>query len=329
MNKSKNRKKCLLICATPLQVLIAEKIISLNSEKDFYLVFTDHNYENKAKFTHYYNRLKSQCLKSIYWTDDPGLKNFLEFKSYFRYSGMDLEYSEIYLANIERRHFQYLFSRNINASLFTFDDGIGNINRNSYFYSNKKPSFIKRIIWNSLGVKHFTPDLRKNSKLHFTIYKDLPNIIHQTYYLSLYNSDLLQEKLDSDDSYKSRRSINIYLGQPLDSIDDKFNEAYIFKILNKLDINYYFPHPRENVSPSEQISIINSELVFEDYIIEYLKEHPYTYVNVYSFISGALLNINQIRKVRVKFIFDNTLQKKYKTFYSLIQDNFTIETIKP
>ena len=324
MNKVNKEKKCLLMCATPLQVLIAEKIIELNPGKSFYLIFTDHDYENKVKFRYYYNRLKSQCVQSTYWTDAPGLKNFLSFLIKLNTSKLNIEYDELYLANLERRHFQYLVSKNPNASLFTFDDGIGNINKESHFHSDQKPKAIKKIIWKGLGVRYFISDLRRLSKLHYTIYDNISNVIDTTKYLSLYNDENKGGELESDDFI---RKVKFYLGQPLSSIDDKFTASYINTILNKLDIDYYFPHPREDALLLEDFNIVQSQLIFEDYIIEFLKDNSHTEVLVYSFISGTLLNINNLNRVQVKYIYDSFLQESYKDFYSIVEKNFNIEFV--
>ena len=216
-------KKCLLLCATPLQVLIAERIIQKNPDAIFFLIFTDHDYENKTKFLYYFDRLKSQCAQCMYWTDHHGLKNFLKFRMQLRKSGLDIKYDEIYLANLERKHFSYLISKNSQADLFTFDDGIGNINKFTHFHSNQRPSFIKRLIWRTLGVKYFIPDLRRLSKLHYTIYKNLPNIIDKTEYIALYNDDKNLLPLCN----LSNKIVRFYLGQPLEPINPKFNKQYI------------------------------------------------------------------------------------------------------
>lgn len=325
MTQSTKKKRGLLMCATPLQVLIAEKIIEKSPDTDFYLIFTDHDYENKVKFRHYYNRLKSRCVKSLYWTDHYGLKNFVKFRMKLRRSELDIKYDKLYISNLERKHFSYMVSQNPDSDFFTFDDGVGNINTDSHFYTNDKPGFVKRLVWRKLGVKYFIPDLRHKSKLHYTIYKDLPNIINKTEFISLYDAD--EKALESIDNRKCK-SIKIYLGQPLEPINAKFNKDYAADILKKLNIDYYFPHPRESEDSYKEFNIIDSQLIFEDYVVEYLKKHPNVELHIYSLISGALLNINKLHRVTVNYIYDPYLQANYPGFYSLVKNQFNIEIIK-
>lgn len=317
----KKKAHCLLMCATPLQVLIAERIIELNPNKTFDLIFTKYSNDNKAKFDYYFDRLRSQCSKSLNWIYAPGLSNFLRYKYTLYKSGFHDSYDELYLSNIERRHFQYFVSQSPKAKVYTYDDGMGNINPLSKFYSNATPSFIRKSIWRVLGVKDHLQDVREKSKLHYTIYNGIPNIINNTKYISIFDRATLKK------DERPRETLKIYLGQPLRDIHPKFTDRYILNTIEHLDITFYYPHPRETNPPKGSVQFIDSQLICEDYIIKALKEHPNINIEIYSFVSSVLVNLVGIDRVKVYYIYDSYLQDINRQFYDIAKERYGIESV--
>lgn len=311
--------KSLIMCVTPLQMIIAEKIIQLNPKEGFDLLVIAHS--DNDKYRYYYDRLKNICVTSMYYTTEKGMKGFLNYIRKLNKTKLDKKYQSLYLASIDSRHFQYILSRNKKANIYTFDDGTANIIQQSLYYSNSKPKLSKRMVWRGFGIKNYMEDVKKLSLLHYTIYKDVPNIIEKTQLIKLYENYELIPAI-------TNRTVNIYLGQPLEEISDIFTTEYIEKILQKLNIDFYYPHPREGIIAKGDFDIINSELVFEDYIIKYLQQNPNLKVRVYSFISSAGLNLFSLNRIEVSYIYDKELYYKYKDFYDIINSKFNIDLVK-
>ncbi len=303
------------MCTTPLQMLIAEKIIDLNQNKDFDLLVLVAS--NNNKYNYYFNRLKRKCFDNLYCISDLKINSFYNFTKLLKRKNLNKKYKELYLASIDSRYLQYIVSKNSLSHIYTFDDGTANIISNSLYYSDNYLPKIKKYIWRILGVKYYIKDIREKSKLHYTIYYNIPNIIENIKYISLI------PQLDFDSLYPDR-VIKFYLGQPLIEINEKFDFNYFKNKLEKLRINYYFPHPREKAYPQGDFEVIDSFLIFEDYIIQFLYQNPNIKVEVYSFISTALLNISSLSGVKCIYLYNDEFMRDYKEFYLFSEKKFNI-----
>lgn len=316
MSVIEEKPRSLIMCATPLQMLIAEKIINLNSDKLFDLLLIAPSIS--SKYRHYYEKLDYICFDNLYYVAEPGLKGFLNYIKCLRKSRINKKYQNIYLANIEFRHFQYVLSKNEQSNIYTFDDGTVNIYLSSIYHSNSKPVFFKRAVWRVFGIKYYLEDIRNFSKLHYTIYKDIPNIINNIRYISLM-SDSNQKKREINN-----KVIRFYLGQPLTDISKDFDLAYVSNNIDKLDIDYYYPHPREKAYPKGDYQIVESPLIFEDYIVQFLKDNTNVNIEVFSFTSTALLNIMSLNRVKAIYIYESQIFNMLKNFYGFTEESFDI-----
>lgn len=316
MKVIEKKQRSLIMCVTPLQMIIAEKIINLKSEEDFDVLVIA--LCDNEKYRYYYNRLKKISLDGMFYSGDVTIRGFLSYIKMIKNEKIDKKYNNLYLASIDSRQFQYVFSKNKNASVYTFDDGTANIIPNDLYYSNAKPKFLKRMIWRSLGVKYYMEDIKKLSLLHYTIYEGVPNIIEKTQLINLYKNNESNITL-------SNKTIRIYLGQPLEEISPIFTTEYILNILHKLNVGFYYPHPREDIFYLEGVETIISSLVFEDYIINYLNNNPEVEIEVYSFISSAMLNISSLNRVKLNYIYNSYLYNNYKDFYNFANKDFKID----
>ena len=312
------QQKSLIMCVTPLQMLIAEKIIHKFKDQKFDVIVVA--LADNEKYRYYYKKLEKISCNSFYYVPKDGFLGFLEYINVLKKNGFAGKYTNCFLASIDSRHFQYIISKNKNTNLYTFDDGTANIIKNSVYYINEKIPSWKKMIWNFIGIDSYIEDIIKSSKKHYSLYENVSNIVENTEYLKLFES--------SKSKSESTKKINIYLGQPLIEISDKFTEQYILKTLDNLQIDYYFPHPREKVIPKGKFEIILTPLIFEDYLIEYLAENKTVEINLYSYISSAVLNVKGLDRVNVKYIYDNYLIEKYKDFYGFVESEFDISIVK-
>lgn len=314
----KNLHRSLIICLTPLQMLIAEKVISLNPDKQFDLLVIA--LSDNEKYKHYYQRLSKSCENSLYYKASSSSFEFLEFIKQLKLNKLHIKYQNIYLASVDSRHIQYIISKSNKANIYTFDDGTANIMQNSLYYRDSKPPIWKRVIWRALGIKYYMGDIKNLSSTHYTIYKDISNIIDDTFYIDLFNKKLA--------ATSTNKTVRIFLGQPLYEISTHYSSEFITKTIEDNNIDYYYPHPREKQLPKGNYEIINSNLIFEDYIIKFLEENPNTEAYVYSFTSSCLLNISQIDRVKPIYIYDDYLDSTLKDFYDLARDRLNISTIR-
>lgn len=314
MDIFKEKNRSLIMCTTPLQMLIANRIIQENSEDVFDLLLII-NGESNNKFKHYLNRLSNFCSRvlCIELNSVSGLKKINKLfgfsKEYSLFGWGD--YSAYYLASIDNIFFHWILSKKKeNSSIFTFDDGVANIFPKSLYFSEKRITW-HLIIWKLIGVNFDMHKVKAQSKLHYTIYPNKKNIIENRKNISLFVGNSINYTSSEDEI------VNLFLGQPLDEINNKYNETYICKLIKKLKIDLYFPHPREKYNLNTSISIVDSDLIFEDYVIELLTNNKK--IHIFTFLSTAALNVEMIADIKINYLFDSFLMEKYYEFYSLVE----------
>ena len=301
------KKINLIICKTPLQVLIAEKIIDLYPNERFYGVMFPSVVNEKIEF--YATRLKKKCNKFVFINNKVKLFIILLF---FKFINISL--NNVFVASIDCILPQLIISKNTFKKLLTFDDGTANIVGSGYFYNekigSKKVRFLKKIF----KINKTMQDLKKISTKHYTIYNEMPNIIDNTEFISLLPTDFSINK--------SIKKIKIFLGQPIFELKDGLsyeekknkNKKYTSKVIEEIGIDYYFPHPKEQYH-IDNVDYIYSKFIFEDWILEQIRLNPTIKYEVYSFFSSVIFNIKDIPNVSVysiKFNFDKWLNKEYE-----------------
>lgn len=309
----------LIICTTPLQMLIANQIVNKNrnSNFDFLLIALDSN----SKYDYYFSKLTSNenVLESFiynYSQRNSSAQIFIDFIGFISFFNKsiykDKEYKSIYFASINSRICQYFVSRFHKSKIKTFDDGLANILTDSVYFMNDKPKGFNSFIWKFLGVNIFSQEIREKSFKHYTIYKDVSNICPNVEYVDIYSNKIGLRVLNDE------KIVKIFLGQPLMDLDKKFNEKYISNILTKYGIDFYFPHPREKYKLLN-IEIIRTHLIFEDFIREFILNSNFSKVELYTFCSSAAFNVSGIEQVEVKFIYDPILKSQFPQIYNLVK----------
>lgn len=209
----------------------------------------------------------------------------------------------VYAASIDNRYIQLIASILNNTNFYTFDDGLANLNYNGSYYKNEELSRIREFLWGIIGVDFFVQNFRKRSKIHYSIYQDKKNIIDMVENISLFNG----VKYKNSDV---RGEINIFLGQPLYEVNVLADNEYINNVLKKLNINMYFPHPRENYIIDGNLDVIKSNLIFEDYILEFFeKNEQLININIYTFFSTAVLNLSNLYFINTYIVYDSKFNK--------------------
>lgn len=279
----------LYICLTPLQTLIVEKIIEKSSSETA-LCFC-FSYRNKINVK-YYERLKSKVTQSHYFIEPFCVRMIWDIYNYSK----GKKFSSIYVANINHPFVLYMLSFLKFKNLYTFDDGAANISYNGAFYKKKSESLGKRVAHWLLGRRYTRERVLLETKKHYTIYANMPNIIQNIENISLFCDGNISSNFEADE-------ISIFLG----SIYDEFvKDESLYKIkqdvllfLKSIDDIYYVPHPRESLEDFKEYYIPNElceNEVVESTIIRLLS--IYSKINVYGFASTAQFNLMNFQRVK-------------------------------
>lgn len=285
----------LFICLTPLQALIAQALIRQTAQPADLLMVCYPEAHN-AKFQHYYQQTAAQCRRSHYhivpagkWQRALSLPRLL--------NGLDRHYHTLYAASIDNPNVQYPASHLTFDRLETFDDGTGNLYPQSILYQST-PSLKRRLLNALQGIHHTTQSLRQLSRQHHTLYPNLPNIVHPTTPLQLWQRQ--PETQPNPSQANPTTPIHILLGQPLYHEAPR-NAALMQRIAAQFPISHYFPHPREH-HPIPHLNYIHTPLIFEDWLLQHIQCHPHTPVHLYHLISTAALNVSTFPNVHIHSI---------------------------
>lgn len=294
----------LIVCCTPLQVLIAEKIIALYPKDDFFGVVFD--CMDNSKYRYYFNRLKQCCNENKYILIPQEYHRFLPGKlrkiCYFyrirvgKILNLPIKkFDKIFISSIDSVFLQIMLSGINFDTVLTFDDGLINILPDSDFY--RPDAMRSRRCWPCKNKYSFC-QLRDLSCKHYSIYPDYQNVVSPVEIIDLMPK-ITQPIIFNKFKVVTKEPVRILLGQPLLEPDKCKKMAQ--QIMEHWRIKNYFPHPRESYM-LDQVNIIKTNLIFEDYILNELSENPHTQYEIYSVGSSAILNVKYLPNVTVKFI---------------------------
>ena len=283
---------CLIICLTPLQALTAQSLIRAHAPTPFDLLMLCYPEADNAKFHHYFRQTAALCRQAHYavlpvrrwahWRSLQGLRRQLL-----------PHYAVIFAASIDNLNVQYLLENLSYTQLETFDDGSGNLTPSGILYRNKPHSLWQRSLRRLLGVRRDTEDFRRHSTRHHTLYPGLPNIATHTVAVNLWP----QQAAVANVPTRQRR---ILLGQPAYA-QAADNIAFTQQLLHTFAIEHYFPHPREDYRIGDA-NYIDSDLIFEDYLLTQIQAMPDTAFHIYHLASTAALNVCRFPHVTVHAI---------------------------
>lgn len=310
----------LIICCTPLQVIIAEKIIEQYPNEEFYGVMLC-AVKNK-KFEYYYSRLSMKCKVSTIQNVDLSqgrlntIKNCLKIKELVKYK---IKFDRVFLANINSVFIGVILKNNDFSELYTFDDGTVNIYYKSDFYISPKIGKFRRVIKSFLIGKYDDRFIKNNSLCHYSIFKGKRNIINNVKFL-----DLLSDYNEKNET--KNETMRIFLGQPIYELISDKNLGYEWlgkmysRIIKELNIDFYMPHPRE-IYRVDGVNDIDTDLIIEDYIVQN-SFNGEKYV-LYTLFSSAALSLTGLRNVRIISIRPNEIKSipELDKYYTIMEEN--------
>lgn len=300
----------LIICSTPLHVLIAEKIIEIYSKEKFVGVFlTTTRNDITPQINTYINKLRSITEEFYHFhIKNPrhigGITSLILLNNEFSKRIYYRSYDKFFVSHIHSEATYYLIERIKFRRLMTYDDGYANINRGGVYFKEDL-TLKKRVIRHLFRIKNDLYSIKKLSNKHFTIY-NAPNAVSNTQFIKLINIETPYNKVT--------RNISIFIGQPLHTIDKRFDNDFINNLLEKLNVNYYLPHPGENyiINPNI-VEVLILDVIAEEYIVN-LVAKGYNII-VYGFYSSVLANLSNIKNVRTVAITTPSLKSAFNREY--------------
>lgn len=288
----------LIICATPLHMRIAERIIEKDPKEEYFILTYLNTYNSKTLY--YHEQLIKRCRGGIVVikSDKEGTINaYLNILKLLSIGLRIPKCKTVYLTNTNVPDIHLMLVRQRKAEIITFDDGTRNIIDDipeDFFYFKLLQIYLYK--YNLIPSNQY---LKNQHSKHYSIYK-YPNNMGPSEYLPLFTTDTESE------GKKFNKEELILLGQPIYELEIQSkikNTTLTEQVIKDYHINKYFPHPRENYHISD-VEYIDTPLIIEDYLIQELKEHPERKYIIYSYCSTAVLNLqgisNQIEFVLLK-----------------------------
>ncbi len=300
---------CVFMCVTPLQIVIALKIIEVNKLENPIFVITGHD---NNKFNFYINALRSKKYR-CYFFNTGSVSKINTYFTYLKYyfflnNSKELVGCVGYLASMDSLFFQSFISKKKINEIYTFDDGFANIFPESYYYKEENKYGYKRKLLNFIFHNNLTMnDLKKKTIKHYTIYEKFRNIVKNTQFLDVFN-------FSKKELISSEKVTKFFLGQPI-----SIEESSMCKILYDLKIDYYYKHPRE-INTYKNVNYMNSDLIFEEFIINYIKKSN-TKIVLYSFFSTACLNLIGCDNIEIIFVKSSSVFGDYDKIYDFLAQN--------
>lgn len=293
------------LCRTPFHIAMALRIIKkFNVPKPvFFIIATS----NDDKVLHYIKTCKED-VEYFYYIKKSNSK-FLNFICFICFSILCRFRGNIYISAIHDKYALILLSFIKFLNIYTYDDGIANINYTGVFFQKNKHKFL---YWSEYRI-------RTESRKHYTIFKNCQNISENTLYFSFFENDNKYALLSKNEKVK------IFIGQPYNEIfDDDFGKEELEKVMSVLDIDYYILHPRENRIDLNR-PCIESSGVLEDFIFDYFGKD--LDIEVYTFLSTSVVILSDCPNVTCFALRNSFLQSKYPTIYEMY-DKFKINILE-
>lgn len=311
----------LIICSSPFQILVAQKIIQQYPKKRFYAMIL--MVSDNQKYRYYAQSLIDKC--------GGGDVYFVKKNRYQPLVLLDLlllklkgkkigRVDDVYLASFDSILIQTLISGIRFGNLYTFDDGTANLVDQSYYYTqDRHTGFVHQLLKKLFNNPYDLHLLKKQSKKHYTVF-NVPNVMQNTQYIPLYHNT--QQTKPSELAYAHQKRIMI--GQPIYEMNKALSPAQIKQknitltqsMIDKFAIDDYLPHPRENYRIT-RVKYIDTKFVAEDYFAQTIQDD--TYYTFYTFCSGSVLPFVGVDNIKIVSLLPSDCPKQLLGAYELLK----------
>lgn len=279
----------IIVCSSPLQVLIAERIVMRYPQEVFHGLY--YSYSHGLKVEYYYERLARMCAKAELVIPPAGHRSPLAmYRQTLKLLCRGLRLpraSRLFIASFDILDVHLLLVRQGRAQVITYDDGSINLSPEGFkLVMHQCPGALHCLLVRYAGVPTMD-SLMHRSEQHYSIY-DQPNVMGHVTYLPLF--DL------SEEVRTYSREVSILLGQPIyeqegdREVCNAKNKNVTESIVRLYRPDLYCPHPREEYV-IDGVEYLHTPLVFEEYILAEMVANPDTHYRVYTYCSSAALNL--------------------------------------
>lgn len=271
----------LFICYTPLQTLIATRIIEhwqLARSECSLLFFSD--FDN-PKMRMYFSRLGSLCRESHFEALNrrPLLGDLLHVKRLMA----GRRFQSVFLANTNQPCTQIALSTLNFENLYTFDDGTSNLSPTGTFTRPVGMGVRRFLITLLAGNRYPQARIRRLAQRHFTVFGGMQN----NSLAPLEPISLVTVNKETPASSECVLVLGTVLRELTGYVDSPIAER-LSRFAGTLPGEaWYLPHPRGEPIPALETRALHSEKVAEEIIIDLLGR--YSRVNLYGFGSATQL----------------------------------------
>ena len=288
-----------IITVTPLQLLIAKRVLSKYGNSD-YLLLNINAHDSNPLRSKYHELAECAVCSDYLILDGTGLDNLKRVRKVIR-RWKQIGITELLFASIDNVFVQYVLKTFAGLQFSTFDDGTVNIITGGIYHKKQKLPLKQHVLYYLLRQHRNQDWIKKNTKHHYTIF-DIDNNIVENNRLKFIS---IIHKPDSLQSSSKLQQARVFIGF---SQADGYIEA-----VDTVAPDYYIPHPMEKINLNFR-NVVQTDLIAEEYIERLLED--YNYLEVYACGSTTLLNLCSERIAR--YVLDlhpgnNAWQKEYNS----------------
>lgn len=319
----------LFVCYTPLQLVIASRIIAhrnlLPDDVELFYISKIDNDVTKNTL----QDMREICGKVTFI--HMKLKYPLYFPAIFRHF-FKRRYDAVFVASIDNILIHFILSRVSFNHLFTFDDGSANIIPGSIYYQSQKVGVIGKVCRTVLMIQFDMESIKKSSQCHYTIYGSHKNIIPRTMSINMFSSgdkDFAEAEANTKISACNVILGSVYSDIFISGVDIKGSLDKCWQVVKDTDREtFYLPHPRELTDYTPvHIKKINAKYLAEQEVLMLLKE--YNCVYLYGFLSSCQINLayhpNVVNRVfystALSPVFNNAIKSQSYSSFEIIDIN--------
>ncbi len=322
----------LFICATPLQLKIANKIIERKKLKNEQVRIIYYFWENEKIKIKKFNQSKNKVGKIIKVKIN---KRFPFYIFFLKQKFFKLKYKNVFIATYVGRIGQIILNLILFQNLYFFSDGSLNIfdnktqNKMIQLAENKYKKFIYKltdIILNFKSIKYFKRLVNKE----YTIYPKKNSKNYKYFYLK----DFWNTTDNISKNLRKKKILKIFIGtvykelyKNLNVENNKEIEKKINNLLINKKIDIYINHPREKkLEFTHNTKSLVMKGPAEDFIIK--KKLFYKKIYLYGICSSTtLFNLSFIKGLKTNMIIF-FLNNYYEKTYTNLSKKFKINVIK-
>ncbi|ECZ7150005.1 UDP-glucose--glucosyl LPS a 1, 2-glucosyltransferase, partial [Salmonella enterica] len=157
-----------------------------------------------------------------------------------------------------------------------------------------------------MGRKYHKDEILKLDAKHYTLFPNRTNIIKKTEGIILVHHNALP---DTNNGFKKVLLGTVYTDALKNKEDESIFLEHIQRFIKEEAVDIYIPHPRYDSHHFNGVLNVNSEMIAEDIILEYLEQGMA--LEIYGFNSTVQYNLNNISAI-----------KNYKITSHFLKDSF-------